>query len=1060
MVSKNWRLSWIWCLVAIVSISALYLLLPAQTARAAPTNTYGRLDQWPTLDYEFCQALVRPYDSDLVKDEINDWESGSIRAYDNSGGAVSDCMRNLGVDLVDIPIPSSLESYFNDPRGWPLPGQQPASATPGYYISQLGARVVIEETEDEETIEVSVAYFDIDGQGQLYTKRHVTNKSNGSTTEETESNPTYSSDASDAGGINPGGTPSQTTASGGTGGGGNDDEDSGSLGGTGGDGCADQAGLNWAFCGMLWGISNGIEVIERQVYRELRIDRTDYQPKECDPAKYTTKEDIPRACNYNTAWKNMRNLMTLAIVGTAIVMVVATALDFGWFSNYTVKKYLARLIAGTILMIASWAIGDLIIAFANGLGGFAGAAITAPFGGETGAASIGLDSIFKWSPNEGNLVAAGATAGAGVAIGIVALSGGLGIVPVLLTAALGMLAILAGFLFLIFRQVVIIALLVFAPVGVALWFLPGSDKMWRLYYKTFLSLVFIYPVIVSVIAFGRVFIWVLLQSEGGAKDNSLIIIIAFLVYVGMFLAIPVLFKKFLGAINQLTGSSNNPAKGLFDRLKNTRKGYMDQAKAIRKTARSAKEDEDLARIRKKQKEARDAGLHPNALLTDAEKLKMKGIETKRRISRGLPATSSSWTTRQSTRSMSDLIMAAEEGERHKKVVDQWSAGGLDSKFGLDAGDFPTYNKHLEQIAEGKDPTGEGRKISMAEQEGALRKLAQHKQDVAFRNLSAKRANKPDLSLAWNNLVRDGTMFKEFDGVADDVARNLVYPGEFDISGMPDKSLQTQTKDTIENLGLSYDRMLGEAKNQRHPSSAKSYQKLDMFAKQVERLLDNKMARNNMPTGTYEALEKIKTKHDQSIGVEVEQQVNKVSATATSQGWNDQQYNLELSTMANNVDETLTAETDRRAAIEIAANNQSHEAVMRQVCYSSNPVIQSSLKQAVKADTLKKGDIAIKAPHIASLEVDDDGNLGKLEDVDWLKLGLDNQQLGQISTASAQDMSKWFADKLPEARTDTVLRRNIKNYSSKHIAQAAVDAQASNPALAQILQQVHDNADRL
>ena len=359
----------------------------------------------------------------------------------------------------------------------------------------------------------------------------------------------------------------------------------GSSGGCSGHGAG---GLSWAFCGILLGVSNGIEAIERQIYSELRIDRVDYQGKNCDTALASG------ACNYRKVWSNMRNLMTLAVVGTAILMVIATALDVGWFSNYTVKKYLARLIAGVVLMTMSWAIGDFIISLAGQLGGFVGSAITAPFaGGDVPAANIGLESIFSKSP-----VGSGVAAGTGiVAGGVIWLAAGISVVPILLTAFLGLLAILAGFMFLIFRQAVIIALLVFAPVGVALWFLPGSDKMWRLYYRTFLSLVFIYPIIVGVIAFGRVFIWVLLQSEEGPERSPLLVTVAFLVYVGMFMAIPILFKKFLGAINQITGGSNNPAKGIFDRVKNARSGYMNRRKEQHQRKTDREDDKKLDEIR-------------------------------------------------------------------------------------------------------------------------------------------------------------------------------------------------------------------------------------------------------------------------------------------------------------------------------------------------------------------------------------------------------------------------------------------------------------------------------
>ena len=330
-----------------------------------------------------------------------------------------------------------------------------------------------------------------------------------------------------------------------------------------GDACRGGGGLWWVACHLIEGISNSIEALERLIYGLLDVNRSQYQGQNChDP-------DLrEQACNYQVAWGNLRNLTTLAIVGTALVMVIATALDVGWFSNYTIKKYLARLIAGTILVQLSWALGDLLIQITSQLADFVAVLIGAPFqdsgleGLPPRASEIGLEHIFRgW----GGAAGASGIAGVGAAsAGLLYISGFWGWPVILASVLLGLLSLLVGFMFLVFREFLIITLLVFSPIGVALWFLPGSDKVWKLYYKTFISLVMVYPVIVGFIAMGRVFVWVMVTSSNGIAKDSLTVMLAFMVYVGMFAAIPFIFKRFVGIISQLTGG-NNPAKGLFDR---------------------------------------------------------------------------------------------------------------------------------------------------------------------------------------------------------------------------------------------------------------------------------------------------------------------------------------------------------------------------------------------------------------------------------------------------------------------------------------------------------------
>ena len=814
------------------------------------------------------------------------------------------------------------------------------------------------------------------------------------------------------------------------------DGSDGLTGGVGG-GCSSHStgGLNWAFCGILLGVSNGIEAIERQIYSELRIDRSDYQPENCDQA------DRDGACNYRDVWSNMRNLMTLAVVGTAILMVIATALDVGWFSNYTVKKYLARLIAGVVLMTMSWAIGDFIISLAGQLGGFVGSAITAPFGD---AANIGLESIF--SKGE---IGTGVAAGTGiVAGGIIALSVGISVVPILLTAFLGLLAILAGFMFLIFRQAVIIALLIFAPVGVALWFLPGSDKMWRLYYRTFLSLVFIYPIIVGVIAFGRVFIWVLLQSDEG-KKSPLLITVAFLVYVGMFMAIPILFKKFLGAINQITGGSNNPAKGIFDRVKNARSGYMNRRKEQQKRKTDHDDDKKLDKI----DQAEKAG-EPVSRLAKANRAR---IQAKRSWRYGLPFVPAS----QSTREWVDSARQDEESKRYQEEVERQGRAIIDT-HGLNPNDFPSYVGDIETLAAGQDPSGSGRVISGAEQEAALRHLMKFKSADSFRGLNDKRATNAGLDRAWTNLLRDGSLFEAFKGTAIDVATNEIGTDNVALDKLGSKEMQTQQVETVNGWSGSLNRMIQASVDPTASSEqrVKASKKVQNFIAQLDQTVDNKMAIPNMPPGTHEALKDLKKNYDDWSDNGISQRVTSTINTANSQGLSGQQYELHLTASATDTTETLTAEMGRRAAIQIAAED-GHESTMRAVRHSTNPVIQNSLKAAIKTETLDKGHLVEVAPHLASSKLDKEGNLEPIEDFDWLKAGLDTQSLERISPETAQDMSTWFTDNLPKARTNARFRRNMQNYSGGYIRQAAINARNSNnPALAQILDQIDTDVGNL
>ena len=245
-------------------------------------------------------------------------------------------------------------------------------------------------------------------------------------------------------------------------------------------------GFGWVICWALNGISEGLEATEGFVESHLTLEPKDYH----EEFQINNKENF----TYKDAWSNVRTYMTFTVIGTALFMIISTALDFGFFSNYTVKKYLPRLIVGTILIQFSWALGDLLIQLTNQIGGFMQSLLYAAV---PGAVDHGLEDIFG-NGGFSTLLAGGA--------GVAALTWVL-LLPVGFT---GLVFFFLGFLFLVARKYLLIMLLILTPLGLALWVLPGSDKIWKTYSKTFTYLLIFYPVVVTVIAAGKIFSYLIL----------------------------------------------------------------------------------------------------------------------------------------------------------------------------------------------------------------------------------------------------------------------------------------------------------------------------------------------------------------------------------------------------------------------------------------------------------------------------------------------------------------------------------------------------------------------
>ena len=328
----------------------------------------------------------------------------------------------------------------------------------------------------------------------------------------------------------------------------------------------DGLGVGFIICWILKGLSEAIQGIEKVVYNFLTLESSEY-----DEAVQLQEN---RGFTYKAAWRAIRDITSYAIVGTALFMIIATALNIGFFSNYTVKKYLPRLVVGTILIQFSWTLGDFLIQFTNQLGDMVSALVFSSF---PDAKDHGMDDIFDGGFS--TLVAGGALGS--YAIVAVYLNWAI-ILPVVLT---GFIAFVLGFMFLVARKYIIIMSLILSPLGLAFWILPGNDRAWRFYSKIFMYSLLFYPIIILIISFAKVFSYVIVLDEG----NAIALIVAFLVYVGGFIAIPMAAKSFTGLLGQVTGAINDRSKGFIDRPRKSLKDLVANRGAKRKAAREERE---------------------------------------------------------------------------------------------------------------------------------------------------------------------------------------------------------------------------------------------------------------------------------------------------------------------------------------------------------------------------------------------------------------------------------------------------------------------------------------
>jgi hypothetical protein len=300
--------------------------------------------------------------------------------------------------------------------------------------------------------------------------------------------------------------------------------------------------FSFIICPVLTQADGAIATLDGRIFEALIVGESNY--------------DDPEG-NLRESWARIRNVGYLLLIPIMLIMVISTALGFSFVDAYTVKRALPRMFAAIIFMALSFDLCIIAIEIVNGVGKGAAGLITQPFGG---LENLQLRDIFNPdAANNGTALV--------IAIGVifkVAGSVGIGIIAsYLFVAALFLLII---FIMLALRRVLVVALILLAPLAILSWIFPGNDKLWKLWYNSFTKLLYLFPIIIALLATGRVFASIVSNVEDGLFGT----ILKLTAFIGPYFLIPTAFKFAGGAFGNIAGMANDRGKGLFDRQRKYR----------------------------------------------------------------------------------------------------------------------------------------------------------------------------------------------------------------------------------------------------------------------------------------------------------------------------------------------------------------------------------------------------------------------------------------------------------------------------------------------------------
>ncbi|HMS23256.1 MAG TPA: hypothetical protein PKB09_00410 [Candidatus Saccharibacteria bacterium] len=239
------------------------------------------------------------------------------------------------------------------------------------------------------------------------------------------------------------------------------------------------------------------------------------------------------------------------------------------FDAYTVKKVLPRLAIAVILIQLSWFLTTGAIFLTNQIAYGIQGLMYGAFGG---TADFTLEALLS-----GTSSSSATTIGTTVLFSVVGIAFGGGVLAI---AAFIVIAVLVAFLSLAVRRALLILLVLLAPIAIVAWILPNTERFWKMWWDNFTKLLLMFPMIMAMIAAGRIFA----KISGTTGGNDIVKVT--IVLAGFFVPLLLIPKTFSlagsafaamgGAIAQRGAGAQNWAQGMGKKRQTQKWGKRGQ----------------------------------------------------------------------------------------------------------------------------------------------------------------------------------------------------------------------------------------------------------------------------------------------------------------------------------------------------------------------------------------------------------------------------------------------------------------------------------------------------
>ena len=312
----------------------------------------------------------------------------------------------------------------------------------------------------------------------------------------------------------------------------------------------DVQGIGWFICPVSNWLADGIDYMYSALQEFLKT-----KPLE------TTNQNS----GIYLAWVIMRNISNVAFIVAFLVIIYSQLTSVG-ISNYGVKKMIPRLVIAAVLVNLSFTICAILLDLSN----IAGYAFQDAFMGIKNTISTVGENTSTWTWSE---VISTALSNGALAIGAITFTTEL--LPMLVPAAtLAGLTLLLILLIMAARQALIIILIIISPLAFVCYLLPGTEKWFKKWRDSFLSMLVFFPAF-SVVFGGAQLAGIIIIQNASGSNGAIMHVLGMLVQIIPLAITPLIMKFSGGVLGKFAGFVNDKNKGWYDRTKNWSKGRRE-----------------------------------------------------------------------------------------------------------------------------------------------------------------------------------------------------------------------------------------------------------------------------------------------------------------------------------------------------------------------------------------------------------------------------------------------------------------------------------------------------